>query len=192
MRYLSHRDYPASPWKNGGGVTHQVAVWPDDAGLDDFAWRVSLAELNEAGPFSPYPGISRSLLLLDGGPVALDIDGKAVTLVRHGAPLSFAGSANVSAHPESTALDAGVMSRDGICRHRCHALTLHRSLSLLRRAPQGLLLAEGGPLRVVTPEGMLTLERLDALRFEPGDAAQLTLEADSPARLLFAEFEPWV
>jgi hypothetical protein len=39
---------------------------------------------------------------------------------------------------------------------------------------------------------VLTLDRLDALRFEPGDAAQLTPEADGLARLLFAEFEPWV
>lgn len=39
---------------------------PDGAGLDDFAWRVSLAELREPGAFSAYPGVSRTLLLLEG------------------------------------------------------------------------------------------------------------------------------
>lgn len=32
----------AVPWKNGGGLTREVAAFPADAGLDTFVWRVSV------------------------------------------------------------------------------------------------------------------------------------------------------
>ncbi len=56
----------ASPWKNGSGSTRTIAVWPDGAGLDDFIWRVSIADVTESGRFSLFPGVDRTILLLDG------------------------------------------------------------------------------------------------------------------------------
>jgi environmental stress-induced protein Ves len=34
-----------APWKNGGGSTTQIAVFPPDAGFEEFDWRVSLATI---------------------------------------------------------------------------------------------------------------------------------------------------
>jgi environmental stress-induced protein Ves len=45
------------PWKNGGGETTEIAVFPDGAGLSDFDWRVSMARVDGDGPFSSFPGI---------------------------------------------------------------------------------------------------------------------------------------
>lgn len=56
----------ATPWKNGGGVTREIAVYPVGASLDTFAWRVSVADVERAGPFSRFPGIDRTLVLLAG------------------------------------------------------------------------------------------------------------------------------
>lgn len=62
----------ASPWKNGGGVTREIAAHPQGAPLDTFVWRVSVADVAAAGPFSKFPGIDRTLVLLSGAGMLLD------------------------------------------------------------------------------------------------------------------------
>jgi uncharacterized protein len=65
-------DLVAAPWKNGGGVTREVAAFPEGAGLDAFVWRVSIADVAQAGPFSRFVGIDRTLVLLSGAGMLLD------------------------------------------------------------------------------------------------------------------------
>ncbi|AUT59880.1 HutD/Ves family protein [Paraburkholderia terrae] len=65
-------DLVASPWKNGGGVTREVAAFPEGAALDAFVWRVSVADVAQAGPFSRFAGIDRTLALLSGAGMLLD------------------------------------------------------------------------------------------------------------------------
>ena len=45
MSIIHLRDCPATPWKNGMGRTRELAVHPAGAGMDDFIWRVSVAEV---------------------------------------------------------------------------------------------------------------------------------------------------
>ncbi len=192
MKHLPRDARVARPWKNGGGTTREVAVSPEGAGLDDFAWRISLAELHEAGAFSSYPGVSRTLLLLEGEPVRLDIDGEAVELVRGGEAVQFDGAARVFATPAGVALDAGVMSRDARCRQHTRLVTLRGDGVLRRTAAEGLLLlVEGDPLQVRTSSGeQARLGRHDALRFGPGDAVEVQFSSAGATRVLFAEFAP--
>lgn len=68
------RQHLTMPWKNGGGVTHELAVSPAGAGFDDFVWRASIAEVNRDGPFSVFAGIDRTLVLLDGAGFTLQLD----------------------------------------------------------------------------------------------------------------------
>jgi len=71
----------ASPWKNGGGETREIAVSPAGAGLDDFDWRLSMATVASDGPFSIFEGIDRTLFLLDGAGITLDFaDGELAHL----------------------------------------------------------------------------------------------------------------
>lgn len=65
-------DLVAAPWKNGGGVTREVGAFPEGAGLDAFTWRVSIADVAQAGPFSRFAGIDRTLVLLSGAGMLLD------------------------------------------------------------------------------------------------------------------------
>src|SRR5690606_24981691 len=51
----------AMPWKNGGGTTLQLAISPKGASLEDFAWRISSAQVAVDGAFSSFPGADRSL-----------------------------------------------------------------------------------------------------------------------------------
>ena len=62
---------PRVSWKNGGGTTRTLVVEPEGAGLDDFLWRVSVAEIHASGGFSSFPGVERTLLLWHGEGVVL-------------------------------------------------------------------------------------------------------------------------
>jgi environmental stress-induced protein Ves len=52
------------PWKNGGGITHELIRVP--ATGDPFFWRVSIAQIDTSGPFSNFAGYSRKMVLLRG------------------------------------------------------------------------------------------------------------------------------
>ncbi|MFA6956054.1 MAG: HutD family protein [Thermoanaerobaculia bacterium] len=66
MRFelLTPEDYVEVPWKNGRGVTSEIAREP--AAGDDFAWRVSMASVVEDGPFSNFAEHNRVIVALDG------------------------------------------------------------------------------------------------------------------------------
>lgn len=66
MKVLRAADRSSQPWKNGGGVTCEVIAYPPGSGLHDFEWRVSIAEVTAAGPFSCFEGVNRVMTILDG------------------------------------------------------------------------------------------------------------------------------
>lgn len=69
MNIVTLRDCPPQPWRNGGGLTHELLAWPPDAA----AWRlrVSVAQIASDGPFSPFPGVQRAFAVLHGPGVRL-------------------------------------------------------------------------------------------------------------------------
>ncbi|MDY6858959.1 MAG: HutD family protein [Pseudomonadota bacterium] len=83
-----------APWKNGGGQTAEILSMPHGAGFDDFHWRISTARIAHSGPFSAFPGVSRSLTVLEGGPVTLEFaDGSRITAGADSGPAVFSGAA---------------------------------------------------------------------------------------------------
>ncbi|MGG1944182.1 HutD family protein [Trinickia sp. NRRL B-1857] len=71
LRIVRARALAATPWKNGGGMTREVAAYPVGASLDTFVWRVSVADVAQPGPFSTFAGIDRTLVLLAGAGMRL-------------------------------------------------------------------------------------------------------------------------
>jgi environmental stress-induced protein Ves len=90
VRVLRAADRTAVPWKNGGGVTREVAAGPEGAGTEAFDWRVSLADVHEDGPFSAFPGTERILTVVDGRGMHLDVGGRPLLAGRY-APCRFPG-----------------------------------------------------------------------------------------------------
>jgi environmental stress-induced protein Ves len=90
-------DCPSQPWKNGLGSTREIAVHPSGTGGDDFLWRVSIAEVDSAAPFSSFPGIDRQIALLDGNGFTMTLDDDRVhALTTPFEPFAFAGEAKVA------------------------------------------------------------------------------------------------
>jgi predicted kinase len=105
MRWEQHR---RMPWRNGGGVTYEVASSPADTDLADFDWRISIAEVEAGGPFSAFPEIDRTIILVDvfvclsSSVLLASADGTAVelkaldaALTTGSAPLTIRGDGSV-------------------------------------------------------------------------------------------------
>jgi len=72
MQIVRKSSFVASPWKNGGGITHEVIRVP--ASGQGFRWRLSVAQIDVSGPFSDFAGYARSMVLLRGSGVRLTFD----------------------------------------------------------------------------------------------------------------------
>lgn len=177
LHLLPAAGFRRMPWKNGGGETVEIAVFPPDAGLDAFDWRVSMATVAVDGPFSSFPGIDRTLTVLTGTGIALAIDGaKPVPLAPDSPPLAFPADVPVDARLLGGPItDLNVMTRRGrfdhrVVRHRVAAATEIRIAGDL-----ALLLPQEAGLQVEGAGGAVALAAGDALMVE-GKAA-LTLRA---------------
>ena len=96
MKVIPFAELKAVPWKNGLGITREIAVEPAGASMDAFAWRVSVADVDTASPFSRFPGIDRTIVLLEGDGFTMTLDGERVhALTAACQPFAFAGEAVV-------------------------------------------------------------------------------------------------
>jgi len=93
MIHLTQADYTRQPWKNGKGVTVELARADRDGAM---LWRLSMATVAEDGHFSLFPGIERNLTVLTGPGFRLSGDGIALDC-RPLRPVAFPGDIAVSA-----------------------------------------------------------------------------------------------
>ena len=161
----------ALPWKNNGGATTTIAVGPPEAGFDDFDWRVSLATIAVDGPFSRFPGVDRTLALVDGHGMTLDIDGlERVIICESGPVLAFDGDSEVVAKlNRGPTTDFNVMTRSDRCYHQFGRRRLAGKSTFVARADLTVLfLAEGETLEIASDSERINMVRYDAVMFDPG------------------------
>ena len=91
MKILRKSSFVATPWKNGGGITHEAIRVPTHG--DSFRWRISVAEIAVSGPFSDFSGYTRAMVLLRGAGVRLKFsDGRQKILREIGDLVEFDGA----------------------------------------------------------------------------------------------------
>ncbi len=93
MRHLTQADYTRQPWKNGKGVTVELARAEAQGAV---LWRLSMATVAEDGPFSLFPGIERNLTVISGPGFRLIGDGVALDCPPL-CPVAFPGDVALSA-----------------------------------------------------------------------------------------------
>jgi len=119
LSILRNRDYPSRPWKNGGGTTRDILASPPGASLDEFDWRLSLAQVDRDGPFSRFDDVDRTLVLLSGAMTLHEPD-RRIELVR-GEPVEFPGERAIEATLSgASTLDFNVMTRRSRVTHSVH------------------------------------------------------------------------
>jgi environmental stress-induced protein Ves len=169
MRIVRRAGYRRMPWKNGGGLTEEVAVFPSGSGVEAFDWRVSIAHVETDGPFSPFPGIDRTIALLDGAGLALDLpDGRTVELAPGGAPFSFPGEWRISSRNlDGPTIDLNVMTRRGRCTHQMQRRNLGAGTRFA--APTTGFAVFSRQSRIEAGGEAFQIERFDALSLDAAD-----------------------
>jgi uncharacterized protein len=184
VRLLRAGDQRRMAWRNGGGETVEVAVHPSDAGTDDFEWRVSAATVAADGPFSSFPGVDRTLCVLSGAGIELEIDGHG----RHrldaaSAPLFFPADVPTAARliggPVS---DLNVMTRRGRWRHAVRRLDVDRRGAVEVGIGTTILVCVAGSAEIRADASAFHLEKGDAL-LVARSRAPIDLRADGAAAL---------
>ncbi|MBB4567971.1 HutD/Ves family protein [Rhizobium leucaenae] len=150
MKLLRASDHKRMPWKNGGGETVEIAVSPEGAGLAEFDWRVSMATVATDGPFSVFPGIDRTLSILDGAGMTLFIEGRAPEgLTQASEPLPFAADAPTSATLiNGTITDLNVMTRRGRFTHSVQRVSVDGNSEVAFAGGTSLVLCHRGNAEV--------------------------------------------
>ena len=186
--HLRPGDYRAMPWKDGGGLTEQIAIEPPEATLaGSFLWRLSLARVDRSGPFSRFEGYDRTLLLLEG---ALELDfgshGRA-RLEAPSQPIAFSGAWDARAELiRGPARDLGVISDRRRIRQEVRMAALAEGPVRVAAAPTAWIIALSGRC-ALAPQG-LELAPLEAARLDDEPSEVKGLSPD--ARILVVRFEP--
>jgi environmental stress-induced protein Ves len=158
IQVLRAADRVASPWKNGGGVTREVASSPSGTGVSEFDWRVSLADVASGGPFSTFEGIDRVITVVQGEGMALTVDGEETVVSELYRPFAFSGDAKTDCRLLGGPLvDFNVMTRRG---------KVSADVQFVRER-----VALSGTVLVVVLEGS---SAIDGTELGPLDAALLT------------------
>lgn len=125
MEIIRYAELKAHPWRNGGGVTRELASHPAAApaqgaagqggpGAAGWDWRVSIADVSKAGDFSAYPGMDRVLTVVEGELLLLSVDGAEHPLEKY-RPFRFSGDAAATgALPTGDIRDLNVITRQGV------------------------------------------------------------------------------
>jgi environmental stress-induced protein Ves len=142
LSILRARDRRSMPWRNGGGMTRDVVVFPAGADLDSFGWRISIATVESHGPFSRFAGVDRGLVLLEGLLALRIAEEAAIELSPSSPPIALAGEMPVSAEVLSGPVtDLNVMTRRGLFRATIEARTLSAPVTVHNNESSTVLLA---------------------------------------------------
>lgn len=163
--HLTPADARRVPWRNGRGVTEELAIGPAGATFEagDFAWRVARAGVVEDGPFSAFPGFDRVLVVTEGAGLRLVHGDAPPTTLPPRVAHRFRGD-----EPTSAALVAGpvrdlnVLARRGVCAADAEVRAAGRPSAVVVGPGVGLVHAVGGTVTVEGPAG--------AARLAPGDS----------------------
>ncbi|MFI9583120.1 HutD family protein [Streptomyces sp. NPDC052236] len=173
MRVLRAADRTAVPWKNGGGVTREIAASPEGAPMDDFDWRISLAEVGADGPFSVFPGVDRTLTVVEGAGMDLMVGGEHHIVDEQYWPHDFPGDLETDGHLlEGPVVNLNLMYR----RSRTQAETA------VVRGTVRLLVPEGGAVLAVALEDGAVLDAPEGVELGRYDALVATGESPGVLR----------
>jgi environmental stress-induced protein Ves len=144
-----------------------------------------MATVEASGPFSVFPGVDRTLSILEGEGILLSVEGRIpVGLTSRSGPLTFpADVATSAALIAGQITDLNVMTRRGRYRHKVSTHELKGSTVISFAGAEALLFCQAGSMLANGDGQPVTLGRFDAAI--PGSAA---LRLEGSAKFFAVEF----
>lgn len=193
MKYLNAEYVLSNPWKNGRGRTRELDIYPDSAGLDNFIWRVSVADIDEDADFSEFKNIDRIITLIQGTNVTLQFDNGQHHTLEPCHPFRFQGENKVRAIlPQGSVKDLNLMVDR---RHASGCVQFHCEAAEISCEPASLywLFCPNGRWHIKTQDTQSAaawkLESHDYLRFDPSLKLMSLKPETAGSRLLLARIQ---
>jgi environmental stress-induced protein Ves len=183
LQLISPNQWQTQAWKNGGGITHQIARSDDQSGM---RWRVSIAEVASDGAFSRFEQIDRIIMLLQGHGFCLHgALAQPVVLDKALEPFAFAGETEIGCTLIDGAVrDFNLMTRRSDIKASLQVLSVTEPSSLTL-ANESLLYLASGQLQVSFKEQSYQLEAGQSLLCTD-EAGELQIKAGvEPCQLVW-------
>ena len=184
--------YQRSRWKNDMGWTTELAQLPRPDAEGDFDWRVSIAEVDSDCAFSSFPGIDRSLMLLDGDGIEMSgEDFPTQTLRARGQVARFRGEQSLHCRViGAPSRDFNAMTRRDAYRHELWLRPLVGTMMLFAEARTfWFLYVLGGRVQIAQGEDLERLNTADSalIRFGPAEQSRCMLSGGGELALVKVE-----
>jgi hypothetical protein len=170
---LDPAGYRRTPWKNGGGVTVDIAEHED-------AWRFGRTPITMPGPFSDYSGFDRVQVLVAGRGLVLRTPDGEIDVRTTLRPVAFAGETPIVSRLEAGPVEV-VNLIGNRARVRIDLQVLHAGAALGRSAGTHIVYAAHGPAVLAIDRAVHRLATDHALRL---DVASPTMIACTEGVLL--------
>lgn len=185
---LAADGYRSAPWRNGLGVSREVARAEGPGEGSGARWLVSLTTIARDCPFSDYRGYDRVLTPLADG-VALAVGSAPLASLAKLRPFAFSGDARVDcrlAAGPAEVINAMVARDWGSQEVSMLAGTVPR----LAIAAAAAVLHALGAAEVTIGGAVAMLGPGDSLRIDAMPEAEIAIAAAPAARLYLARFRP--
>ncbi|RJF99353.1 HutD family protein [Noviherbaspirillum saxi] len=190
MQKFTPEQFVTMPWKNGGGSSTQIAVYPPGANHSGFEWRISTARVESAGPFSLFAGFDRSLAIVEGNGIALAIDSLHATILSADTrPFAFRGEQQVHASLlDGPVVDLNIFTRRSSWTHTLEKLEFSGTLQCGMQADLIFIYnARGAGVHCRTLAGReLDCGSGEAVLIDSSDGDHVALSAPTTATLYIA------
>jgi environmental stress-induced protein Ves len=174
MHVIRRSDYAQMRWKNGAGSSLEIAASRVPAG--GFIWRLSMADIEQPGPFSSYDGYERVTALVAGAGFTLRAAGAAeLQFNAIGDCHAYAGSVPYSCElRDGPSRDLNLIARSGLGASMS-VLALASGYTLIKeRSADAFVLPLNGRVRVLAGNRRVQLAACDALCLAAGEAATVS------------------
>lgn len=177
---LPPESFRSKPWKNGGGVTHDIAdasrPGADPAGWEGMVWRLGRTAIVQPGPFSDLTGYERLQAVIVGSGLVLEGASGEINLRRPFTPVRYDGGLPLVSRLENGPVEVVNLIVDrALCRADLAAPEPGETLALapaihILYAPGEAVTARCGSEAIALPAG-------HALRIDAEADGSLTVEA---------------
>ena len=157
---LDPAGYRRTPWKNGGGVTVDIAEHED-------AWRFGRTPITTPGPFSDYSGFDRAQVLVAGRGLVLRTPDGEIDVRTPFKPVAFAGETSIVSRLESGPVEV-VNLIGNRAKVRIDLQVLHAGAAMGRSAGTHIVYAAHGSATLAIDGAAHRLAADHALRLDVG------------------------
>jgi len=157
---LDPAGYRRTPWKNGGGVTVDIAEHED-------AWRFGRTPITTPGPFSDYSGFDRAQVLVAGRGLVLKTPDGEIDVRTPLKPVAFAGETPIVSRLECGPVEV-VNLIGNRAKVRVDLQVLHAGAAMGRSAGTHIVYAAHGSATLAIDGAAHRLAADHALRLDVG------------------------